>query len=204
MADSTVDAGTGVASGARGDLAGKYLTFHLGGEFYGLEIMKVQEIIGIMNITKVPKTPDFVRGVINLRGQVIPVVDMHTKFSLMQVDDTEKTCIIVVQVEQESDVITLGVIVDEVSEVMDIKGEQIEPPPSFGANLEADFILGMGKLEDKAVAFVSDQRKKGTNNSTTNAPRPIEPITTGGSSTRDVRYDEGVSFKDFRERYNQR
>ncbi len=134
--------------------AGKYLTFALGGEIYGLEILKVQEIIGMMSVTRVPRTPEFIRGVINLRGKVIPVVDLRIKFGLESKDDTEKTVIIVVQVIRESQKVTMGTIVDEVSEVMDIEAGQIEPPPELGAEVDTDFILGMGKIADKVVMLL--------------------------------------------------
>ena len=136
------------------DRAGKYLTFSLGGEIYGLEILKVQEIIGMMSVTRVPRTPEFIRGVINLRGKVIPVVDLRIKFGLDYQEDTEKTVIIVVQVTRGDSQVTMGTIVDEVSEVMDIGGSQIEPPPSLGTDVETDFILGMGKVGDKVVMLL--------------------------------------------------
>lgn len=136
-------------------LEGKYLTFRLAEEGYGLEILKVQEIIGMMSITRIPRTPEFIRGVINLRGKVIPVIDLRLKFSLDKKEDTEKTCIIVVQVRKSGDeTVTMGIIVDEVSEVLDIKAEQIEPPPSFGAAVDTDFILGMGKASQKVVMLL--------------------------------------------------
>ncbi len=135
--------------------AGKYLSFRLGGEEYGLEILKVQEINGMMGITRVPRTPEFVRGVINLRGRVIPIVSLRSKFRMPQIEDTEKTCIIVVQVRHDDSEITMGIIVDEVSEVLNISEGQIEGPPSFGGGMEdADYITGMGKLEDKVVILL--------------------------------------------------
>lgn len=137
---------------------GKYLTFSLGGEVYGLEILKVQEIIGIMTVTRVPRTPEFVRGVINLRGKVIPVVDLRLKFGLDGVKDTERTCIIVVQVSKEDTSVTMGVIVDEVSEVLDINASQIEESPEFGGQVDTDFIMGMGKIEKKVVMLLDVDR----------------------------------------------
>ena len=107
-------------------LAGKYLTFKLVNEEYGLEILKVREIIGMMAITRVPRTPAFVRGVINLRGKVIPVIDLRSKFGMENVADTEETCIIVVDVSRNNDKLQIGILVDSVSEVLDIKGEDIE------------------------------------------------------------------------------
>ncbi len=145
--------GVGEATGLK-NLAGKYLTFNLAAEEYGLEILKVQEIIGIMKVTRVPRTPDFVRGVINLRGKVIPVVDLRLKFGLEGKEDTEKTCIIVVQVARADQQVTMGVIVDEVSEVLEIAAAQIEPAPEFGNAVEADFILGMGKVEQKVIMLL--------------------------------------------------
>jgi purine-binding chemotaxis protein CheW len=127
-------------------LAGKYLTFKLALEEYGLEILKVQEIIQMQSITRVPRTPDYVRGVINLRGKVIPVVDLRKKFLLDVCTDTEKTCIIVVQISTQETVVVMGIIIDEVKEVLDIKAEDIENTPSFGSNISTDFILGMGKV----------------------------------------------------------
>ena len=136
------------------DRAGKYLTFELGNEVYGLEILKVQEIIGIMTVTRVPRTPEFVRGVINLRGKVIPVVDLRIKFGLQSADDTERTCIIVVQVTKQDTTVTMGIIVDEVSEVLDIAAKQIEPAPEFGTEIETNFILGMGKVDKKVIMLL--------------------------------------------------
>jgi len=148
-------ADTGSAKGAgMAQLAGKYLTFQLGSEVYGLEILKVQEIIGMMHVTTVPRTPEFVRGVINLRGKVIPVIDLRLKFSMESHDDTERTCIIVVQVSAGASTITMGIIVDEVSEVLDIKADQIEPAPSFGTGFDTEFILAMGKIGQKVVMLL--------------------------------------------------
>jgi purine-binding chemotaxis protein CheW len=138
---------------------GKYLSFVLGREEYGLEILKVQEIIGIMEVTRVPRTPAYVRGVINLRGRVIPVVDLRTKFKMPVIEDTEKTCVIVVQVTQDDLTVTMGVIVDEVSEVLSFTQEQIEPAPSFGGGMdEVEFITGMGKLGKKVLILLDADR----------------------------------------------
>ena len=126
--------------------AGKYLTFRLSAEEYGLEILKVQEIIQMQAITRIPRTPEFVRGVINLRGKVIPVLDLRRKFELEDAEDTERTCIIVVQIQSESALHIMGVIIDEVREVLDIPAESIEDAPAFGASIDTEFILGMGKI----------------------------------------------------------
>lgn len=135
--------------------AGKYLSFVLGSEEYGLEILRVQEINGLMDITRVPRSPDYVKGVINLRGRVIPIINLRKKFNMPMVEDTERTCIIMVQVNYNESQITMGIVVDEVSEVLNITDDQIEPSPSFGGGMEqADFITGMGKLEDKVVILL--------------------------------------------------
>ncbi len=130
------------------DKEGKYLTFALASEEYGLEILKVREIIGYMEITAVPQTPDHVKGVINLRGQVIPVIDLRAKFGMETAEVTEETCIIVVEIAQGKQTFSTGIVVDHVQEVLDIAGEDIEETPQFGGNVNTDFILGMGKIEN--------------------------------------------------------
>jgi purine-binding chemotaxis protein CheW len=135
--------------------AGKYLTFRLADQEYGVEILHVQEIIGLMNVTHVPRTPHYVRGVINLRGRVIPIVDLRAKFGMESKEDSERTCIIVVQVNVSDGVITMGFVVDEVSEVLDIKGEDIENPPVFGnSGLDTSYILGMAKMKGDVKILV--------------------------------------------------
>jgi purine-binding chemotaxis protein CheW len=124
---------------------GKYLTFTLAGEEYGISILKVKEIIGLMSITMVPQTPDYVKGVINLRGKVIPVVDLRLKFGMPAMDYTERTCIIVVEIRTGGASILIGIVVDSVSEVLNIKAGEIEETPNFGSRLQTDYILGMAK-----------------------------------------------------------
>lgn len=141
-------------AGQRSATAGKYLTFKLGTEGYGIGILKVQEIIGMMSVTHVPRIPEFIRGVINLRGKVIPVVDLRLKFRLENHEDTERTCIIVVQVAQSDSRVTMGVIVDEVSEVLYIESNQIEAPPTFGTSVNTDFLMGMGKIGERVVMLL--------------------------------------------------
>jgi len=136
----------------------KFLTFLMANEKYGLEILKVREIIGMMDVTPVPTTPAFVRGVINLRGKVIPVVDLRLKFGMEAKQDTPRTCIIVVQLARAAQEMIMGIIVDEVSEVLDIDQDQIEPPPSFGADIRTDFILGMGKVNERVVTMLDIDR----------------------------------------------
>jgi purine-binding chemotaxis protein CheW len=125
---------------------GKYLTFALGREEYGLEILKVREIIGYMDITVVPRTPPHVKGVINLRGQVISVVDLRAKFGMNEADRTEQTCIVVVDISRDGRRINIGIIVDRVSEVLNIAEENTEDAPEFGAGIDTSFIRGMGKI----------------------------------------------------------
>ncbi|MEE9911713.1 MAG: chemotaxis protein CheW [Deltaproteobacteria bacterium] len=130
---------------AMADKEGKYLTFCLAGEEYGIGILKVKEIIGIMPITVVPQTPKYIKGVINLRGKVIPVIDLRLKFTLAAADFTERTCIIVVEIMTTGRTIMMGIVVDSVSEVLNIKAADIEATPSFGTKLNTDYILGMAK-----------------------------------------------------------
>lgn len=134
---------------------GKYLTFALGREEYGLEILKVREIIGYMDITAVPRTPEYVKGVINLRGQVISVVDLRAKFGMERAEKTDQTCIIVVEIRSGGRKLSTGIVVDKVSEVLTIPSDNIEDAPSFGSSVSADFILGMGKIGE-AVKILLD------------------------------------------------
>lgn len=124
--------------------AGKYLTFALGREEYGLEILKVMEIIGIMDITAVPQVPEYVKGVINLRGKVIPVISLRRKFGMQEIEYTSETCIIVVSLGD----ILVGIVIDKVQEVLDIPKENIEAPPSSGVTGKTDYLLGIGKVGD--------------------------------------------------------
>lgn len=133
-------------------LAGKYMTFKLASEIYGLEILKVREIIGLMDITRVPRTAAFIRGVINLRGKVIPVADLRLKFGMEACQATEQTVIIVVQCAVAGRNLTMGLLVDQVLEVLSIESAQIEPPPQLGeAAVESKFILGVGKAGDRVI-----------------------------------------------------
>ncbi len=155
MAEATAEATVADINDAIAAKAGKYLTFALDRETYGLEILKVQEIIQMQDITVVPNMPGFIRGVINLRGKVIPVIELRSKFGLETTEDTEKTCIIVVQVRSRSGEVTMGIIVDEVSEVLDIAAASLEEAPSFGRGVDTDFIRGMGKI-NKTVVILLD------------------------------------------------
>lgn len=137
---------------------GKFLNFQLSGEYYGLELFKVKEIIGMMKVTRVPNSPVYVRGVVNLRGKVIPVIDLRVKFGMDSREDTERTCIIVMQVEHGGQYSTTGIIVDEVCEVIDIAAEQIEPSPSLGGDVSMDMLLGIGKVASKVILLLDVQK----------------------------------------------
>ncbi len=131
----------------RGLLAreGKYLTFVLAAEDYGLEVLKVREIIGMLDITAIPQTPTYIKGVINLRGRVIPVIDLRLKFGLPAQDYGERTCIIVVDVKTDLGLVQMGMVVDAVSEVLNVTADDLEPPPSFGGSLKSGYIQGIAK-----------------------------------------------------------
>jgi purine-binding chemotaxis protein CheW len=147
---SNTHARTGATGPSRADTnEDKFLTFRLGREEYGVEILRVREIIGLIDITPLPRTPDYVKGVINLRGKIIPVIELRTKFGLPPVAYTEATCVIVMDVEdlESAEQLQMGVIVDTVSEVMDIREDLIEPAPRFGSAASAESIMGMGKVE---------------------------------------------------------
>src|SRR5579871_386535 len=128
---------------------GKYLVFHLGQEEFGIRVLKVREIMGIQDITAVPQTPSFVKGVINLRGKVIPVIDLRLKFSLPEAEYRACTCIIVVQVAKESGAILMGIVVDGVAEVLNLTAGDIENTPNFGKGAETPYLLGMAKVKGK-------------------------------------------------------
>ncbi len=146
---------------AMADKEGKYLTFSLESEEYGISILQIKEIIGMMPITPVPRTPDFVKGVINLRGKVIPVIDLRLRFGMHETEHTERTCIIVVEIELQAGQIVIGVVVDSVSEVLNIKGEDIEETPTFGSNLDTEYILGMAKMEGGVKILLNIEKTLG-------------------------------------------
>lgn len=133
---------------------GKYITFRLAGEDYGLYILSVKEIIGMMQVTKVPRTPNFVRGVINLRGKVHPVIDLRKRFGLERKEDNDRTPIIIVEVHQGDDVQFIGIVVDAVSEVINVGQGDIEDTPAFGVDLDTDFILGLAKKDKKVITLL--------------------------------------------------
>lgn len=132
----------------------QYLTFKLEEEVFGLAIGKVREVLDFTTITKVPRTPEYMRGVINLRGSVVPVVDLHLKFGLAQTEKTVNTCIIIVEISMEGEITVLGALADSVQEVVELEPEQIEPAPKIGTKLNTEFIKGMGKREDQFIILL--------------------------------------------------
>ena len=141
------------------DIPAQYLTFTLGGEMFAVGILNVKEIIEYGSLTEIPMMPSFIRGVINLRGSVVPVIDLAARFGGRPTEVGKRTCIVIVEVADEiGDQISshdIGIMVDAVSEVLDIPGSEIEPPPTFGARIRADFIFGMGKVAGKFVIILN-------------------------------------------------
>jgi len=133
----------------------QYLTFKLAGEVFALDISKVREVMDFTKVTKVPQTPDFMLGVINLRGSVVPVVDMRLKFGMTMTEKSVNTCIIIVEIELDGETTVLGALADSVQEVMDLDPDQIEPAPRIGTRLNTKFIKGMGK-RDKQFIIILD------------------------------------------------
>jgi purine-binding chemotaxis protein CheW len=140
-------------------LAGKFLTFRLASELYGLEILRVQELVGLLPVTRVPRLPAFLAGVVNLRGRVIPLVDLRLCFGMSASAMDDRTCVIVVRVERvEGHPAAMGVIVDEVSDVVYLAADKIEPTPEFGTSVDTSFVKGVGRLEDHVVLLLDIDR----------------------------------------------
>jgi purine-binding chemotaxis protein CheW len=135
----------------------QYLTFMLGGETYAMGILAIKEIIEYGNVTEVPRMPSFIRGVINLRGAVVPVVDLSARFGKPATEVTRRTCIVILEITTGDENQDVGVMVDAVNAVLEIPAQEIEPPPSFGAHIRADFISGMGKVNGKFVIILNVQ-----------------------------------------------
>ncbi len=136
----------------------QYLTFRLEDEVFALDISKVREVLDFTTVTKVPRTPDFMRGVINLRGSVVPVVDMRLKFGMEATEKTVNTCIIITEIALDGETTVLGALADSVQEVIDLEPEQIEPAPRIGTRLRTDFIKGMGKRDDRFLMILDIDR----------------------------------------------
>ena len=132
----------------------QYLTFKLGEEVFAVDVAQVQEVLEITEITRIPRTPGFIPGVINVRGSVVPIVDMRVKFGMPEAERTVDTCIIVTEVMPGSETIVLGALVDSVQEVIELEPEQIEPPPKIGIHLNTEFIKGMGKRDDRFIIML--------------------------------------------------
>src|SRR5215468_9098555 len=145
----------GAANGTAAGSGGKFLTFTLGNEEYGVPVLKVREIIKVMDITQVPQVPAYVLGVINLRGKVIPVIDLRRKFGFAAAEHTERTCIIVVDVEVATVRVMMGIVVDSVSEVLNVSDSEMEETPDFGGRASTDYILGLAKVKG-AVKILLD------------------------------------------------
>jgi purine-binding chemotaxis protein CheW len=155
----TVTANEPAAAAARTDeRAGKYLTFQLANEEFGIRVLKVREIMGIQEITGVPQTPAHVKGVINLRGKVVPVIDLRLKFGLEAAEYTQRTCIIVAQLQAAAGALLMGVIVDGVSEVLNLSGPDIEDAPDFGDEAASQYLLGMAKVKGKVKILLDIDR----------------------------------------------
>ncbi len=137
---------------------GQYLTFRLGDEVYALEITRVREVLDYTRVTKVPKTPDFMKGVINLRGGVVPVVDLRLKFGMTETVQTVDTCIIIVEVRVDDEQTLLGALADQVQEVLELDPNQIQPPPKIGTRLDTEFIRGMGKQNDNFIIILDIEK----------------------------------------------
>jgi len=143
------------ARGTNGSNEHKFLTFCLGSEHFGVEILRVREIIGLIAITPLPQTPPYVKGVMNLRGRIIPVIDLRQRFGLSAADATKETCVVVLEAANDDGSQTvMGAVVDSVREVQDIPPSAIEPPPEFGCEIPLKYILGMGKLKDRVVVLL--------------------------------------------------
>jgi purine-binding chemotaxis protein CheW len=132
----------------------QYLTFNLDDEVFGVDVEKVREILEFTTVTKVPRTPEFMRGVINLRGSVVPVVDMRLKFGLSKTEKAVDTCIVVVEIAMDSDTIVVGALVDSVQEVFELEADRIEPAPRIGTRLNTEFIHGMGKRDEGFIIIL--------------------------------------------------
>ncbi|MCC6155433.1 MAG: purine-binding chemotaxis protein CheW [Candidatus Hydrogenedentes bacterium] len=151
---SVLQEGNPVCALTAGDIGGQYLTFRIAGEEYGIAIRHVHEIIGTLPTAHIPRVPDFVRGVINLRGKIIPIIDMRLRLAMESKEDTDKSCIIVVDVRGRNGKVTMGFVADEVSEVLDITSSEIEDAPEFGAQFDTAFLLGIAKVKGQVKILI--------------------------------------------------
>lgn len=153
-----------------------FLSFKLDDELFAANVGKVLEILELSKITKVPKSPDYMRGVINLRGNVLPVVDTRTKFGMEAIEDTINTCIIVLDIEMEGESVKVGLLVDMVQEVLQIDAESIQPPPSIGHKYKSDFIQGMGKVDEEFVMILNIDKVLSTDELSILQEKSKEPV----------------------------
>ncbi len=140
------------------NLGGQYLSFQLDGETFALEIAKVREVLEFVGVTRVPRSPDFMRGVINLRGAVVPVIDLKSRFGVGRTERETDTCVIIVELLVEEEATVVGVLADSVQEVFDLESEEIQPPPSVGSWINTDFVRGMGKRDDNFLMLLDLDR----------------------------------------------
>jgi purine-binding chemotaxis protein CheW len=140
------------------DSSRQFVTFHLGAELFGVEVTRAREILSLVPVTKVPQTPDYLLGVINLRGQVVPVVDLRVKLGLPAMAMTQESCILVMEVQVDGAVMIVGGLADAVREVLELRDDQIEPPPRMGLKLKTEFIAGMGKIEEQFIILLNIDR----------------------------------------------
>jgi purine-binding chemotaxis protein CheW len=158
MSSTTLAANEPVSASKTDARAGKYLTFHLANEEFGIRVLKVREIMGLQEITAVPQTPAHIKGVINLRGKVVPVIDLRLKFGILTAEYTQRTCIIVTQVQGEAGLVLMGIIVDGVSEVLNLTASEIEDTPDFGEEVAGQYLLGMAKVKGKVKILLDIDR----------------------------------------------
>lgn len=137
---------------------GKYFTFEIAEEEYGIPIQSIREIIGIMDITSIPKTPEYIKGVINLRGKIIPIMDLRLKFNLVEKEYNQRTCIVVVELNLGETKKLMGIVVDTVSEVVNIQKSEIENSPQYGTNIDEGFLIGLGKVKDKVILLLEIEK----------------------------------------------
>lgn len=136
----------------------QYVTFNLGNELFGVGVEKTREVLTLIPVTRVPQTPDYMLGVINLRGQVVPVIDMRLKLGMVAGEESRDSCIVILEIHIDDEVLVVGALADGVREVLDIAGNQIEPAPRFGSKLKSEFIQGMGKVDDQFVILLDINR----------------------------------------------
>ncbi|UIJ37991.1 chemotaxis protein CheW [Desulfobaculum bizertense] len=170
--------------------AGQYLSFVLAGELYALDISKVREVLEVQEVTKIPRTPEFLRGVINLRGNAVPVVDMRLKFGMSATEYTVNTCIIIMEVNMDGEELILGALADSVREVIELTGDEIKPPPRMGTTVDTNFISGMSKQDEQFIMLldidtVFSAEELQAVRSVDVAPEPVQKCTGSGTTGKD-------------------